>query len=170
MENTVTVRTEDVNTIETLKIIEERISKMERIQETPYKTTGNLNGFNSIKTETSIENLIRAHSYITNKEKKYYKSADILGVKKAPQFTEGGGTAADWEADIKLRIQIIDQEDMLKRLTKYKEEMSKFLSDQDRKAMLMSEMADLFSGDSGFTTLTAGNSSSAEETEAVEVK
>ena len=132
-----------------LQKLDEEISSLKTIVETPYKTTGNLENFGDITKETKVENLIRAMSMVSGKEDAYNKAAVRLGLGAAyPSFSVSGGTAADWEQDIKLRIAIVQQDDKFKKLTKFKESMAKFLSEEDQKAMVVAELAAYLSGGS----------------------
>lgn len=131
---------------EVLSLLDQEIGKLKTISESVYKTTGNLEGFGDIKQETKLENLIRAFSSVKGREKAYEDAAKDLGLGTYPQFSISGGTAADWKQDILLRIDIITHKDKLDKLNEYKEKMSKFLSAEDQKAMLLKEMTDFFKG------------------------
>lgn len=124
-----------------LSLLDKQIANLKKVEDSVYKTTGTLEGFGDIKQETKLENLIRAHSSVMNKEKFYNESAKDLGLNTYPQFTISGGTSADWKQDILLRIDIITHKEKLDKLKSYKDKMSKFLSEEDQKAMLMQEMA-----------------------------
>lgn len=130
---------------EMLTVLDGKIAELKTITDSVYKTTGNLEGFGDIKAETKIENLIRAFSSVNGRKKAYDEAAAILGLTSHPQFTVSGGTVEDWEQDIKLRIEIITHKDKLDKLNEYKEKMSKFLSEEDQKAMLVNEMTEFFS-------------------------
>lgn len=135
---------QNTNTVDVIKVLEEKITNMKKISETPYKTTGVITGFSDIKSETNISTLIKAYSSVSNREKAYDQSAIDLGLKTYPKFTDGGGGSEEWRHDIKLRIAIIQQREEEEKLIGYKERMSKFLSEQDQKEMLLKEMADYF--------------------------
>ena len=128
-----------------LIILDQEIGKLKSISDSVYKTGGNLEGFGDITKEMKIENLIRAHSAVKSKENAYNDAAKDLGLKTYPVFSISGGSSADWKKDILLRIDIINHKDKLDKLTSYKEKMSKFLSEEDQKAMLMQEMTDFLS-------------------------
>lgn len=130
---------------EVLSLLEKEIGKLKSVSDSVYKTSGTLDGFGDIKQETKIENLIRAYSSVKGKENAYNDAAKDLGLTTYPVFTVNGGTASDWKQDILLRIDIITHKDKLDKLTEYKEKMSKFLSAEDQKAMLLKEMSDFFS-------------------------
>jgi hypothetical protein len=127
-----------------LSVLDNEIGKLKTIAESVYKTTGILDGFSDIKAETKVENLIRAYSSVKGREDAYNNAAKELGLNQYPQFNVNGGTAADWKQDILLRIDIITHKDKLDKLNEYKEKMSKFLSAEDQKAMLLKEMTDYF--------------------------
>lgn len=129
---------------EILSVLDEQIGKLKTIAESVYKTAGTLDGFGDIKAETKVENLIRAYSSVKGREDAYNNAAKDLGLNQYPQFNVNGGTAADWKQDILLRIDIITHKDKLDKLNEYKEKMSKFLSAEDQKAMLLKEMTDYF--------------------------
>lgn len=129
-----------------LSLLDQEIGKLKIISESVYKTSGNLEGFGDIKAETKIENLIRAYSSVKGRENAYNDAQKELKVTSAPAFTVSGGTSADWKQDIMLRIDIITHKDRLDKLNDYKEKMSKFLSTEDQKAMLLTEMTTFFQG------------------------
>lgn len=131
---------------EVLSLLDQEIGKLKIISESVYKTSGQLEGFGDIKAETKIENLIRAFSSVKGREKAYEDAAKDLGQVTYPQFNVSGGTAADWKQDILLRIDIITHKDKLDKLNEYKDKMSKFLSAEDQKTMLLKEMSDYFKG------------------------
>ena len=127
---------------EILSVIEEKLKSIKKINETPYKTTGNLEIFGDITKELKIENLIRAYSMVASKESSYNQASKDLDLNEVPAFTVSGGTKEDWKHDIKLSIAIVQQDTQLKKLTEYKDKMSKFLSEEDQKSMLLKEMAE----------------------------
>jgi len=132
-------------TPDALKVINEKIAALKHIEESVYKTNGELEGFGNIKNELKLENLIRAYSVVRAKEKAYDEAAKELGLKTFPQFSVGSGTAEDWKKDILLRIEIINHKDTLDKLTSFKTRMEGFLSEQDKKALLLKEMEDFLS-------------------------
>lgn len=127
-------------TPEALKAINAKIAALKHIEESVYKTSGELEGFDNIKTETKLENLIRAYSVVKFKEQAYEAAAKDLGLKTYPQFSIGSGTAEDWKKDILLRIEIINHKETLDKLNSFKTRMEGFLSEQDKKALLLKEM------------------------------
>ena len=139
---TAIAKVEDVPQV--LSLLDQEIGKLKTISDSVYKTTGILEGFGDIKTETKLENLIRAFSSVKGRENAYNDAAKDLGLSTYPQFSISGGTAADWKQDILLRINIITHKDKFDKLTEYKDKMSKFLSAEDQKAMLLKEMTDYF--------------------------
>ena len=124
-----------------IQVLDAKLNSMKHITESKYRTSGTLDGIGDIKKETKIENLIRAYASIIAREEVYNKAAIELGITTYPTFEANGSSSEDWKRDIKLRIDIINQKETADKLTEYKDKMSKFLSAEDQKNMLMSEMA-----------------------------
>lgn len=127
-----------------LDALNAKIKALKHIEDSVYKTSGNLEGFGDIKQELKIENLIRAFSMVMGKADAYAKASVELGLDSVPAFQISGGTVADWKQDISLRIQIINHKETLDKLNGFKSKMESFLSEQDKKALLMKEMEDFF--------------------------
>lgn len=138
------VKGQDVPSV--LTILEEKIASLKHITDTVYKTTGNLEGFGTnIQKEMKVENLIRAFGSVMARSEVYNGAAKALGQKTYPAFEVSGGDMEAWKHDIILRINIINHQETLDKLNGYKEKMSKFLSEEDQKSMLLKEMADFMS-------------------------
>jgi hypothetical protein len=105
-----------------LAIVNEKLKSLKHITDSVYRTTGNLEGFGDLKSEAKMENLIRAFSMVSSKEEAYHKSASSLGLNHYPAFSISGGNTADWEHDIKLRINVITHKDVLDKLNGFKTE------------------------------------------------
>jgi hypothetical protein len=113
---------------------------MKRIEESVYRTTGQLDGYPNIKTHTKVEDLYKILGTVIGMHDVYVKATQRLGKKTAPQFTVCGGTLEDWTEDIALRIDIINQDSKLQALKTAKEKMEKFLSEEDQKKMVLQEI------------------------------
>lgn len=138
------VKGQDVPSV--LQVLEEKIASLKHITDTVYKTTGNLEGFSTnIQKEMKVENLIRAFGSVMARSEVYNGAAKALGQKTYPAFEVSGGDMEAWKHDINLRINIINHQETLDKLNGYKEKMSKFLSEEDQKSMLLKEMADFMS-------------------------
>lgn len=138
------VKGQDVPSV--LQVLEEKIASLKHITDTVYKTTGNLEGFaTNIQKEMKVENLIRAFASVQSRAAVYHTAAKELGQKTYPAFEVSGGDVEAWKHDIILRINIINHQETLDKLNGYKEKMSKFLSEEDQKSMLLKEMADFMS-------------------------
>ena len=143
--NEVALLSSTLSVPDVLERLNAEVAKLKHISDSVYKTSGTLTGFGDLKNETKIENLVRAFSMVRGKENAYNDAAKELELKQYPQFTVDGGTAADWKQDILLRINILEHKDKLDKLNAYKEKMSQFLSVEDQKAIVLKEMAELFS-------------------------
>ena len=143
--NEVALLSSTLSVPDVLERLNAEVAKLKHISDSVYKTSGTLTGFGDLKAETKIENLVKAFSMVRGKENAYNDAAKELELKQYPQFTVDGGTAADWKQDILLRINILEHKDKLDKLNAYKEKMSQFLSVEDQKAIVLKEMAELFS-------------------------
>jgi hypothetical protein len=106
------------------------------------KTTGDLNGFGTIASIKTVENLLKAYSMVTSKQKAYDLSAkEILpeGVKKPPLKIDGSSVSA-WQADIKGRIVVVARKTELEKLEKVKAKLEANLSAE---AKLAKDLADI---------------------------
>jgi hypothetical protein len=131
-----------------IQVLDAKLNSMKHITESKYRTSGTLDGIGDIKKETKIENLIRAYASIIAREEVYNRAAIELGITTYPTFEANGSSSEDWKRDIKLRIDIINQKETADKLTEYKDKMSKFLSAEDQKNMLMTEMASFLTSNS----------------------
>ncbi len=126
-----------------LSTLDEELSSLKKITDKPYITTGNTilgNTSIDIKTETKIDNLVKVFSSISGRASAYQKAMDELGIDQAPEFNVEGGTLAQWKEDIQKRLSVIKYEDRKNTLQGFKDKMSKFLSEEDQKKVLLEEM------------------------------
>ncbi len=124
--------------------LNQKIKGMEKIADSVYKTNGKpvIGGQTfDIKVATDKKELVKAYAVLKHKKTSYDDAQFELGIGAIEPFTEQGSTLDEWKDDIKLRINIIEQEGTLKKLNEYKEKFSKFLSEEDQKSILMKEMA-----------------------------
>lgn len=143
--------TADTPTSEVLKLLAAASDNMKRIQETPWKTTGNFgDGFPDIKntngSKIPVDTLIRMDAAAFLREKHYHEAAARQGLTKYPAFQINGGDYAAWAHDIKLRMDLDSQEETYTKLKEYSEKMKTFLSQAEQKAQLASEIADFLGG------------------------
>lgn len=131
-------KTGDVASV--INVLDAKIKSLDHISDSKYKTSNKLDGFGDIKSETKIDNLIKAYSSIKGREKAYTEAAEDMGLTTYPQFEVNGSTADEWKSDIMLRIAIINHKDTLDKLTAYKEKMQQFMSKEEQKAALLQEM------------------------------
>jgi hypothetical protein len=132
-------KVEDVSSIVT--ILEQEIKSFEHISDSKYKTSGQVEGFNNIKEETNIGNLIKTYSSVDSREKAYNNSAEEMGLSTYPQFQVNGSSAEDIKCDIKLRISIITHKETLDKLNDFKTQAKALMTKEEQKNILFSEMA-----------------------------
>lgn len=123
--------------------INKKISALKHIQESVYLTPGKVSmagGQKDIKTETSVLELVKALSSVQARAKAIEEAYASLDYGTYPEVKIDGGTVAEWVADIKLRIQIIEQKETLDELNNYKKEWEELMDKEDRKALLLKKM------------------------------
>jgi hypothetical protein len=121
--------------------LEQEIKSFENISDSKYKTSGQVEGFNNIKEETNIGNLIKTYSSVDSREKAYNNSAEEMGLSTYPQFQVNGSSAEDIKCDIKLRISIITHKETLDKLNDFKTQAKALMTKEEQKNILFSEMA-----------------------------
>lgn len=123
-----------------LDVLNKKIAELAEIETTVWKTSGNLEGFGDIKKEKLIPNLGRALASVMIRADGYRKAMEEgLGLTSYEVFSIGG-TVEDWTHDIQLQMKIINHKETYDTLLGFKDKASKFLSEQDQKAMLFKEM------------------------------
>ena len=134
-----------------LSSIEEKIRNMEITSSTPFKTNGNfrfdefsgVSTFN-IQNVTIIDTLIKVLADINLKEEAYNKVyTEELQQKSFPVCKIFQFSVTDWRHDVKLRLNILLQQDRLKRLNEVKAKLIPFLTENDRLASALQEVNDL---------------------------
>lgn len=124
-----------------ITVLDDKLKALKHVTDTKYRTSGVLDGIGDIKSETKIDALIRALGSVMAREDVYNRAAEELGLTTYPSFQINGCSVADWKHDIRFRIDVINHKETADKLKEYRDKMSKFLSEQDQKNMLMNEMA-----------------------------
>lgn len=135
------------NTPAILEKLDSALAELKRVEESPYKTSGNLEGFGDIKSEMKIDNLVKAYSSVKGRANAYADASVDLKLSKVPAFSISGGTVDDWKHDIQLRIEIITYQDKYNKLKEAKDKLSKFLSEEDQKMMILKNLQDVLNGE-----------------------
>lgn len=134
----------DVNdTTALIQLLDAKLAEVKKVEDTPYKTNGDMteHGFSTnIKNETKVEILVRMASVGIAKERAYGEAITELGLTTVPAITFGTGTLDNLLHDIKLRIAIIQQDDQAKLIKKAKEDLSKFMSAEEQKQLIMADL------------------------------
>lgn len=123
-----------------LEILKNELSQLKAITETQYKTTGNLDSID-IKTETKVENLVKAYSSIIAKEQAYHSAAKELKLTTYPAFSVSGGNKEQWKHDIQLRIAVINHSERKAELEALVKEGEQFLTKEDQYQMYLQKVA-----------------------------
>ena len=110
------------------------------------KTTGELQGFGKIAAINSVSKLIMAHSSVTNRAKAYKSSAIALLDSadtpiKIPAFSLDGSSESAWVEDIQARVLVVAHKTQLDKLSKIKKELEDRMSEEDKFAKTMQNIA-----------------------------
>lgn len=131
-----------------LEKIKTEKSKLRDLDKTNWKTNKNFSGVNiSPESGVKIEILVEALGRLDSQEQNYDNACANAQYKshlpaKLPVFKVGGFTAEDWRHDLLFAIDIITQDEQRKRLQKYEEKLSKFVTEEQQLAMILKEMAE----------------------------
>lgn len=137
---------------EKLTLINERLAKMEEAKNAGPRTNGifHWNGRDGIETQgqkgveiksvTSISLLIAILGFILTRRAEYELAAEQLDLNTFPVFSWCKYPIDAWENDIKVRINTITHQDEVNKLTKLKEELSKYVSEEDRVMALLNQI------------------------------
>lgn len=123
--------------------INAKIKALKHIQDSVYKTPGNVQtsaGQKNIKDEKNITELVKAFASIKARATAMEDAYAELGMKEFPVVKVDGGTVEEWKDDIILRIQIIEQKETLDELNTYKKEWEELMDKEDRKELLLKKM------------------------------
>ena len=123
-----------------IKALEEKLKGFAGITESAYRTSGVIDGIGDIKTITDLPLLIKAAGIVTSSERLYNEGAGVMGLETFPQYSYKGNTVKDWLLDIKLRYDLINQKETIDTLNSFKKDLEGFMTEQDKKAVLMGRM------------------------------
>jgi len=106
----------------------------------------NLEGFGDLSKIEEVDQLVRAHSSIVNREVAYKKSAKALDVKlsKYP-FEINGVSASRWVAYIKRRIGEVTYQDDLDKFEQVRNKLKGYVSEEQKFASDMKDIAQILS-------------------------
>jgi hypothetical protein len=138
---------------EKLETISARLKAMEIAKDAGARTNGIFHwngrdgmqqGTNSVQLNkvTSVGLLIAILGFLMTRKTEYDQAAEKLDLNPFPAFLWSGYNLDAWEVDIKARINAITHHDEIEKLTKLKEELSKYVSEEDRVISLLEQMPD----------------------------
>lgn len=138
----------DSSVPDALQAIRAELKTLKAVTETQYKTEGRVEGFpKAIQEETNIETLIRMHSSIFGKANAYNNSvaaiADELGGLSVPVFKMAGSTPEAFQADIVLRIKVLNVTERKTYLEGLLKEAEQFLTEKDKWSLFVSKISSL---------------------------
>lgn len=128
---------------EGIEAVNKQIEKLKHISDSVYKTNGKVPGFSTnLQNETNVSELIKMYSSVAGREAAYNSAAlELLGSEATyPVFKLEGATSLDYKADIRLRIDIINNKTRLDELTAIKKEYTELMDKQDRMKLLAKKL------------------------------
>lgn len=135
----------NVPVVDVLANLEQMKQSLDKIYETPYKTSKTIAGINSIQEATSVEDLLKTLAFIQTKEKAYNNAAETVTKKlgravSSSVFKLEGHTLEAFEHDICLRIEVLEHKAKYDKLSEFQNKMKDFLSKEDQKQILFGEI------------------------------
>lgn len=128
---------------EMIQAIQAKIAKQKKIQETPYVTSGIIQGsggsFN-IKEEKDNYKLVVALSSVIARSKAVEAAYEALGVTEYLTPKVDGFVVEDWTKDVQLRMSINDQKETTDELQSIQKEYEDLMDKEDKKALLYKRM------------------------------
>lgn len=131
--------------LETISKLDAVLNKLQQIQETPWKTSGEFgDGFPNIKNTSNVGLgvLLRMSAASSTRAELYHKAAARFNKTKYPAFEISGFDDDAWQHDIKLRMDIDEQQEVYTKLKSFQERMRKFMSEEDQKEQLDNEISE----------------------------
>lgn len=128
-----------------LETVIKKITELKKGISDKPETTGELDGFGAINKIDTVEQLIKAHSSVVNRQKCYDESANEIlpeNIKK-PTFKLNGFSAKQWVSDIKKRIVEVGYKQELEKLNKVKTKLEANLSAEAKLAKDLKDIANI---------------------------
>jgi hypothetical protein len=138
---------------EKLNLINQRLEKMQIAKDAGPRTNGifhwngrdqavSQTGSVEIKKVTSIALLISILGFLLTRKDEYDKAAERLDLNPFPVFLWSKYPLDAWENDIKAQISLITHSSEIEKLTKLKDELSKYVSEEDRVTALLEQIGE----------------------------
>lgn len=131
-----------------LELVSNKLKELEIKKENGPKTNGlfSWNGREGVTENSgtvnihkvmSVSLLISILGFLMSKAAEYTVAAEELNLTTFPVFTWSGYNLDAWKNDIDVRISIISHESEVNKLKKVKEELSKYISEEDKVQALL---------------------------------
>lgn len=126
---------------EVLTFLATKLDSLTKITDQPYKTSGQIEGFSSIKEMTKIEQLIAMGASVAVREEAYNLYAkNVLKMDSFPVYKLSGFEKVDIDADIALRIAVINHSETVTKLNELKKAATEFMSTEEKKELFLKNM------------------------------
>jgi len=131
--------------LKTLEVINRRLETIIALETSTLKTNSQFKWTEegtviSIDKITNISVLINIYASLKAKKKAYEEAIKDLKLTSYPVFIWQKYTFEDWANDIKIRLSIVSQNDLTKKLKEDKLKLEKFLSEEDQLQATLDDM------------------------------
>lgn len=134
-----------VDALTGIEVLKEAKAKLKEVAEKVYKTNGKVEGCSvtsTIMEEKNIGNLIKMLASVMARKRDYDLAADELGLGEGyPVFSLGGNSVADYTADIKLRIAVINNQETLDEIEELTKSYEAIMDKSDKERLLAKRLA-----------------------------
>jgi hypothetical protein len=133
-----------------LREIDKKLTKLNYGVNGTYKTVTNFklneNDSNQINITTCIDlsYLIKALSFMRRIKREYYETAEDLKLEKYPVCVWLNYDISWWIDDLKMRISIIHNTELINGLIAGKKKLETFLTEEDRLSQTLTDLSKLF--------------------------
>lgn len=108
-----------------------KLESLPSVEVTPFKTDGKASQqYESISRINDVPLLIELHSHVLGRFNAYNNSKDMLKIDVEP-YKHKGFSLDDWNHDFKLQIEIVQNEDLRRKLVAAKKKIEPYL-DKDQ--------------------------------------
>ena len=132
--------------LNTLAIINEKLNSIGALETSKFKTNGKFNwaGKGSYDTDifltTDLPTLIGIYGSLMARYTEYRNAVKDLQLNSYPVWKWQGYSFSEWGSDLRLRISIVAQADVINKLNADKEKLEKFLDKEDQLEITLAAM------------------------------
>lgn len=134
----IVIANEPINSV--ITILTEKLKALEHISDSKYVGNTTINSLD-IKSETDVKKLYTLAGELSLSEEVYNKGALLLAAPSTiPVFTVEGNDVETHLKNIKLRIDLINQSTIQKKLEEFAKEGQQFITKEEQKSIYLSKV------------------------------